>query len=366
MKISFLKLMLKNPFRNKSRAALSIVGIGIGILTIVTLGAMINGLLIGAEDSIFAGGSDFIVMGKNETGMDSSWSSTISKVEGVNSVVPVYNGMAYYDGQIIGITGIDSSNLNSLDVKVINGTEFTNGSKELVIGKLSSDQLNKTVGDTIVMDGDEWKIVGLFETGDPNLDSGLFSSLEEVQTLMDDEKNISGMYVKLDKNAELEEVRESIENKYGDNVSVIASLADSESSGQIIDMINGVKWGISLLAIVIGGIGIINTMIMSVYERTREIGVLKAVGWSSKRIVGMILGESIVITLTAGVVGSIVGYLLIVGVDSLNVLGGMHPSLTANLFLEAMVICLIVGIIGGLYPAIKASRLPPTEALRYE
>ena len=125
-------------------------------------------------------------------------------------------------------------------------------------------------------------------------------------------------------------------------------------------------WAISLLAIIIVGLGVINTMFMSVNERTREIGVLKAVGWKEKRILGMILGESIVLTLMAAVVGIIVA---VVGVELLSMffLGdSITPVLSLDTILRALGVAFGVGIIGGLYPAYRASKLAPTEALRYE
>ena len=107
---------------------------------------------------------------------------------------------------------------------------------------------------------------------------------------------------------------------------------------------------------------------MTVYERTREIGVLKAVGWKDRRILGMILGESIVLTLIAFVVGTVIA---IVGVEVLLTLvpsvgGIIKPSFAIDIFLRAFAVAFIVGVIGGLYPAYRASRLSPTEALRYE
>jgi putative ABC transport system permease protein len=109
-------------------------------------------------------------------------------------------------------------------------------------------------------------------------------------------------------------------------------------------------------------------MIMSVFERTREIGVLKAVGWRSRRILGMILGESIVLTLVAGTVGTIVG---IVGVNAVLAYSSsfgsiIQPVYSLDLFIRAYGIAFLVGILGGIYPAYRASKLAPTEALRYE
>jgi putative ABC transport system permease protein len=102
---------------------------------------------------------------------------------------------------------------------------------------------------------------------------------------------------------------------------------------------------------------------MSVFERTREIGVLKAVGWSNKKIITMIVGESLVITIVSAIIGAIVG------VGLCMILGpqiGFTPLFTPKIFIQAFIIAIVVGIVGGIYPALKAVRLPPTEALRYE
>lgn len=366
--MSFLKLILKNPFRNRSRAILSILGIGIGIITIIALGAFTNGLVESAESSLHVGGTDFIVMSPDGTeSIDPEWNSRIKNISGVESVTSVYNAALPLEGSgYLFLQGRDPNSINELNLKIINGTNFKNNSNEIIIGKIAMERFNKTVNDTIEAGGQQWKIVGVYESGDPNIDTESFGSLANVQDFMDDEDKVSGLYVKVTKGADVEKITQNIDNKYGKNITAVSSISDIESNNDIINMLNGAKWGISLLAIVVGGIGIINTMIMSVFERTREIGVLKSVGWSNRRIIGMIVGESIVITVIAGIVGSIIGIILVEAIASTGMLQGIVPVFTVNIFLEAFLVSLIVGIIGGLYPAIKASKLPPTEALRYE
>ena len=207
-------------------------------------------------------------------------------------------------------------------------------------------KLNKTVNDTIKLNGETFEIVGIFETGNTFQDQGGFSPLEITQDLMDAEDNISSIYVKLDSGANVETVEGKIDSLYGENLTTISSLSDLEMVRDMIDMLNGASWAISLLAIIIGGVGIINTMLTSVLERTRELGVLKAVGWSNRKILIMIIGESIVITLVAGIIGSICG---VIGVELLSATGAVSilaPVYTINTFVKAFGIALIVGVVG--------------------
>ena len=375
--MSFISLIFKNPFRNKSRALLAIIGIGIGIATIVALGAITAGLTATMDDTLHAGGSDFSISGKENDSSASNpfgtstfsqeWVSKIQNISGVKSAVGVYIGMVSVpDARFFTLVGIDPNSTDFTDLRITEGNMFSTEGKELVIGKVSSERLNKTVNDTLKVNGEEYKITGIFESGDANQDRGGYANLENVQDLLDDEGNISMIYVKVDSGVDVDKITQTIDDKYGDNITTVTSISDIETIAHALDMVNSASLAISLLAIVIGGIGIINTMIMSVYERTREIGVLKAVGWKGRRILGMILGESIVLTITAGIIGSIIGVIGIELLVYLEVLGGMTPVYTINIFIQAFAVAIVVGLIGGFYPAWRASRLPPTEALRYE
>ncbi len=376
--MSFLKLILKNPFRSKSRALLAIIGIGIGIATIVALGAVTDGMIASADDTLHAGGCDFTISGKSNedsspsqmsfgtTTINQSYVEKIQNVSGVNRAVPIYMAiLRTSESPYFTLIGMDPRNQDLAELTITKGRMYKNNSYEIILGKAAAENENKTVNDTIKLNGEIFKIVGIFETGNTFQDQGGFSPLEITQDLMDAEDNISSIYVKLDNPSNVETVEGKIDSLYGENLTTISSLSDLEMVRDLIDMLDGASWAISLLAIIIGGVGIINTMLTSVLERTRELGVLKAVGWSDRKILIMIIGESIVITLVAGVVGSICG---IIGVELLSATGtiALTPTYTINTFVKAFGIALIVGVIGGLYPAIKATRLPPTEALRYE
>ena len=386
--MSFLSLVVKNPFRNKTRSSLAIIGIAIGIMVIVALGMVTGGLKNSTQSTLKAGAAEITVVQAGSNGFGSSASINDSYVADLLNVSGVKDtagtlrasntstgttnsnsSQAGFGGEGITITGIDSNKLSLAGVDSVNGTAFTNSStNEVIIGKTEAQSLNKTVGDTINLYGKDFTITGTFETGNFMTDNGIMMPLSTLQNLTSNDGKVSDILVKVTDNANVTSVSQSIENTYPNQLSTTTAASSADRINQGLSFIDTASWAISLLAIFIGAVGVINTMIMTVYERTREIGVLKAVGWKDRRILGMILGESIVLTLIAFVVGTVIA---VVGVEVLLTLvpsvgSVIKPSFAIDIFLRAFGIAFIVGIVGGLYPAYRASRLSPTEALRYE
>lgn len=369
--MSFLKFIMKNPFRRKNSAILSIVGICIGIIVIVALGGITNGLVSTFEDTIHAGGADFSISGK-ETGdsaygtntIDANWTDKIANVSGVDEAYPIYVILTSVgDDYMNTLIGIDPNGTQLADISMSEGRLFKDNSSEVILGKIYAEDNNLSVGDSLKVDGENFEIVGIYETGDSNMAGAVFTSIKKVAEINDDEDSISNIYVKVNKGEDAQAVADRIDSMYGDNITTVTSVMEMEQMGDMLNMLKASSWGISLLAIVVGGLGIINTMLMSVFERTREIGVLKAVGWSNRKILTMIVGESLVITIVSAIIGSVVGVVLTLVLAPKM---GLNPVFTPDIFVQAFLIAIIVGIIGGLYPAIKAVKLPPTEALRYE
>ena len=382
--MSFLSLVVKNPFRNKTRSALAITGIAIGIIVIVALGMVTGGLKNSTQSTLKAGSAEVTVVQAGSNGMGSSGSlnesyvTSLLNVSGVKDTAGTLTASntstSSSSSQSMGpggltITGIDSDKLSLEGIDSVNGTIFTNTSTDqVIIGKTEAQSLNKTVGDTVNLLGQNFTITGIFETGNFMTDNGILMPLSTLQNLTSNDGKVSNILVKVTDNANVTTVSNSITSAYPNELSTTTAASSADRINQGLSFIDTASWAISLLAIFIGAVGVINTMVMTVYERTREIGVLKAVGWKDSRILGMILGESIVLTLMAFVIGSVIA---VVGVEVLLTLvpsvgNVITPSLSIYIFLRAFAVALVVGVIGGLYPAYRASRLSPTEALRYE
>ncbi|MGC9517305.1 MAG: ABC transporter permease [Methanomicrobiales archaeon] len=380
--MKYIGLIVKNPFRNKTRSSLAIIGIAIGIATIVALGLITGGLKESTENTLKSGGAEITVIQDGTDGflsgsIDKERVTDIKNISGIKDTAGILrtsvrleddSSSSFGPGGFT-VSGMESNKLYLAGIENVNGTVFSEGDKnEMIMGKTAAQNLNKTVGDTITIFNEEFKITGIFESGNFITDAGAYISLDKLQNLTENEDKVSTIAVKINDNANATEVGNAIENAYPDELATTSSADQLGRINQGLSFIDTATWAISLLAIIIGGVGVINTMIMSVYERTREIGVLKAVGWRGRRILGMILGESIVLTLIAALVGIVLG---IVGVEVLlsitpSTQGILEPAYSLELFIRALGIAFLVGIIGGIYPAFRASRLAPTEALRYE
>lgn len=377
--MNYLNLILKNPFRNKTRSILAILGIAIGIATIVALGVISTSLETSTETTLKEGAAEITAMkigtdsgfGSSSGSLNQSYVDELAKIDGVNQTAGVLQASVMNLSTSGGgpggstIEGVDSDKLKLIGIDSVNGSVYSNNSQQLIIGKSLADSGNYTIGDKINLFGEDFEVVGIFETGNMMTDGIMITNLDTLQNLTDNDNYISTVSVKINNNATLDDVNNKIENQYNDTLTTITSADLQESTEETMGVINTAMTAIEALALIIGGLGVINTMMMTVFERTREIGVLKSVGWTNKRVLTMIMGESIVLTIISGIIGTIMGLLAVIIL--FNVLGGnVDLVYDISIFIKAFVVALIVGILGGLYPAIKASHLSPTESLRYE
>jgi ABC-type antimicrobial peptide transport system permease subunit len=237
--------------------------------------------------------------------------------------------------------------------------------RPVLLGSAAAEVLDKTVGDSLRLSGSIFRVVGIFETGQAFEDSGAVMELSDAQALVGKSRQVNLFYIRL-KDPDLQErFRARVERQYKELS--LSGAQDYANRQSMVQALNAYVWVIGGLAIVLGGIGMMNAQLMAVFERTREIGVLRAVGWSRWRVLNLILGESLLVCTSGGVLGVGMGWALLNLLSTQTVMMGlMSTELSAGLLLQAALVVLVLGLLGGLYPAWRAAQLAPVEALRYE
>ena len=331
------------------------------------------------QTTLNSGGAEITVTGAidseaNTKDINTSYLDTLANISGVNETagllrIQEINLKEMMNGERTSITayGIDRDKLDLVGIEDVNGSLFEENSSEAIMGKSFAETRNKTIGDTITIQGHEFKIVGEFETGSLLSDNSLYVSKEKLQEITGKD-HLTQILIKTNENVNDTKIADEIEDKYGEDLLTFTTEEQVQMMSQITSILDLVTYAISALAIIIGGIGIINTMIMAVYERTKEIGVLRAVGWKSRRILMMIIGETLVLTTLSAIVGIIGG--IAISEIGIRLIGNANNAFSLayhpETFITAFAVAIIVGVLGGIYPAYKASKLAPTEALRYE
>jgi ABC-type antimicrobial peptide transport system permease subunit len=248
--------------------------------------------------------------------------------------------------------------------RIVEGQPLT-GNHQIIIGRSISEALNKDVGDTLDLSGLRLRVAGIFESKIGWEEMGGVVSLRDAQVFMGKPRKVTMYAVNVRDPEQAEGLVASINQEFPE---LHASLAGDFVS-QMPDMKNskGMTDGIAMLAILVGGVGVLNTMLMSVFERTREIGVLRALGWRRRQVLGLILREALLLGILGGVAGILVAQLMVVLIMQIpSMVGLLSPQWSAVIIARAVAVALLLGLLGGLYPAYRATRLQPIEALRYE
>ena len=249
-------------------------------------------------------------------------------------------------------------------LRIVEGEALTTN-RQVLLGRVAAENLDKGVGQTIQLLNSRYKIVGIYESGVPFQDGGGVIALRDAQALFGQPRTVSFVGVRLEDPRQAEAKIAEIEARFPTlSLSKASEFAEDLSDMQLME---ASTWGIAFLALVVGGLGMMNTMVMSVMERTREIGVLRAIGWRKRRVLAMIVRESLALSLLGSGAGVMLGIGLGLALNAVPFIEGfLRLRYSVRLFAQAFGTAIILGAVGGVYPAWRASRLPPVEALRYE
>ncbi len=405
-----LKLISATLRKSKRRTFLTMLGIIIGVSAVI----FINSVGAGAQSLIFnqikSVGSNLVGIlpgGSEESGPPASVMGIIITTlkyddgEAIASRIPHVEAVAAYvsgagtlmwrsQSLDLNFTGVTASYLNVEDSQIASGRFYTKDeekdlSKVVVLGSqvkedLFGDQL--AIGETVRLKKENFKIIGVMKprgsSGGQNYDSQIFIPLVTVQKLLLSINHVSFIRVKIDsdKNVDLavEQIkqllreRHNITNPTQDDFSVRNQAQALKTLGSITDALRLFMAAIAGLGLLVGGIGIMNIMLIAVNERIREIGLRKAVGATYKNILMQFLMETVFLSSVAGIIGVIFGiifsYFTAIIIKKLGYNWDFVVSWQSVLI--GFGVSFAVGLIFGIYPARKAAELEPVEALRYE
>lgn len=366
----------KNMMRRPTRSGLTIAGIAIAVAAVVGL--------IGSADSlqramlsIFQGrGVDLIIaqagtVQRMQSNLDERVVDRIAALPGVKRVAAgLADNFSYeeLDGFGVVARGLDPKSFLIEDLTITEGRGLRPGDdRAVVLGTRVAASLKKHTGDTFaVVPGENFEVVGVYQSFNELENNSMIMPLHALQKLMDRQGKVSVIMVIAERSDRdtLDKLTAAIKG-LGTNLDVLPARQYVDSMIEMRLLRQGALLT-SLLALILGTIGMINTMLTAVFERTREIAVLRAVGWRKASVVRMVLFESLLMC----VVGAVLGTLFAIGLTKVISRLMPGPLLSGNIgvwvIAQGFAVALVVGVLGGLFPAIRAARMLPTEGLRHE
>ncbi len=376
--MNLFTIIVKNLWHQKIRSLLTVLGVGISISAYVSLRGLTYNLEKALQTTYKTRGTDLVVMEKStldifSSTIDQSYVARLKLMPRVQQASPIlFYFYAIQFKQYFLIIGWEPGCYLLEDLK-IDGSSLQ-GEHDALLGSIAARRLKKSKGDKINIRGEEFYIRGIFQSMNMLEDGTIIVPLSALQKIKNTPGKITAINLRLDFGDSLkmslkqrkyiaQDVQNSINAGFGDlEVKDVQNFIATPFS-----TIFSFTWAISMVALLIAIMGIINTMTTAVLERTKEIGVLLAIGWRKLRIIKLVILESIIYGILGGITGVILGYVIMRILVTLPQIQGFivmtyDPSFIANTF----GLSVLVGMLAGIYPAVKAVSIQPIEVLRYE
>lgn len=393
MILEYFKLAINNITHRKVRSWLTIIGIIIGIASIIALISLSMGLQNSIAAQFESFGSDKILVsaatfqgpGSLSIGLTDKDVDTLERLSEFDIVAPFIArpGSVEFKKEskfpvIFGMPPEDAQELFEATRDIEQGRFLRQGDKfDAVLGSRAAKNLFEKeirINNRIEINGVSFKVVGIYEEiGNQQDDNSISIPLEAFQEIFDTNGQIDFITARVKPGTDIPSVQKKVERllerERGDeNFQVVTPTQILEQISQVLGIVQLVLVGIAAISLVVGGIGIMNSMYTSVLERTRDIGVMKAIGAKDSDIMKIFLIESGLMGFVGGIFGVALGTLLSLTIGKYATESGFKLLVTVNpqLMLFGLLFAFIIGIISGALPAYRASQLNPVEALRHE
>ena len=375
----FITFVYKNLARRPLRSFLTVVAIALAIGAFVTLVGISSGFEHSFLQIYESSGIDMIVVrtgGRQRlnSSLDERLGAKIKKLPGVKEVIGGLADMVSFgeNGEFNAlIQGWEPESAAFDHLRIVSGKNLTHHDKRgVILGTILAANIDKKVGDSLeLIEKEPFEVVGIYETANVFENGAMVVPLKELQHIMDRKGMVTGFSIIMDQDKKgapsIAETRTRIE-QIAPGLHAM-STRDHVNSLTEIRLAKGMAWLTSLIALLIGTFGMMNTMVMSIHERTKEIGTLRAVGWRKGRVIRMILLEALLLSIVGALVGTLSSLVLLKILTHVPLVNGLIDGrLEPLLILEGFLIAIAVGVVGGVLPARRAARLLPVEALRHE
>jgi putative ABC transport system permease protein len=370
--MTFFTVVMRGLTRRPARTGLTLLGISIGIAAVVALVGISRGFNQSWKVGMKARGTDVVVSNMSGSLLPKPFSAS------VRDSIAHLPRVAATCALLVDVMSVENAEMMMVSAREWNGFDWKNlkvisgrmphdpAEPAVVLGRTAADVLKKKVGDPIQIETRELTVVGIVD-GNAWVENGsIILSLPLFQEITGNQGKINVIDVRVMPGTsakDVEQLCKQIDQVVPEGRAMLASenIANSEAYR----MVQAMSWSTSLLAVFVGVLGVMNTMLMNVFERTQEICVLLALGWKRGRIVRMVLWEAALLGLLGGAVGVLIGA---IGVRVLGttpaIRGLLEPDLSMSLLASSVGIAVAVGVISGLYPAWRSSRFAPSRALR--
>lgn len=377
----FTSLVLKNLTRRRFRTALTLAALSLAVASVVSLRGIAKGFTRSFAGIYESHAVDVVVsrQGTADRVSSSIAESSSQKIESVTGVDRadgvLLETLSLEDQQIYGIPtmGIAQGSWLRDDFQWLDqpAEKVDKESNETLAGVLSlgvnlADRAGLQAGDTVNLFEEPYRVSGIFESASVWENGALLMPLRQLQTLTDRSGQVTYINVVLDRDVQsqqAEEVLRAIE-AIDPKLNALATEMFVETDTRM-KLASAMAWMTSMIALAIGAVSTLNTMMTSVLERTREIGVLRAVGWSRRRVTWMILSESLLLAILATLVGGCLAWLATNAMSRHPVVRGiLVPSVDGGCLVEGAVLAVLIGLAGAMLPARRAASIMPSEAIR--
>ena len=365
----------KNVWRRRMRTCLTLCGIGMGIGAFVALVGFSRSFEHEWLKLYESSGTDLAVVQKTfmNTTVNESDGVKLAALPEVADVSPMILNMMDVTPEVNALVyGWRADSFEFAPLTIVQGRRFRDDQQEVMLGQLLADSLGKRAGDTMDIQGMPFTVAGVYHGGSALEAGALIMPIGPLQKLASLEGKVTAFHVRLRPAAAGQTADDRLHKGEAAIEAALPGLravpaAERASNNQLVVLAHAVAWGTSIIALLMGALGIANTMAMSVFERTGELGVLRALGWRGRRVMSLVLIEAAALGVGGGLLGIAGGWALLRLLASLPKTASIvSSSLPLSTLADALVVAVLVGLLAGILPAWRAARLSPVEAMRHE